>query len=152
MMGSGSPASPSRYSKDEAATKLQAAQRGRQQRRRLQLGDWEEEEDEEESGRGGRSSRVLSIQPLKPIREALQPVLDDLHDQAERVVELLIEWDEDNNGTTDVGEFRVALPVLDLAVGRKGLGGALWVDPVGVSPPAAQRCDAQAAGLPGREA
>ena len=102
-----------------AATRLQARHRGNSLRRgdavgkrKSMLAPYEEEDDGEPLG------ECAPLLPLVPIREDLQPVLADLHDQAAIVVELMREWDEDNNGTTDASEFRVALPVLDLNLPR----------------------------------
>ena len=107
-------------SEDAAAARLQARQRGNSLRRGGKPAPqrnspllYEEEDDGEALG---ESAPHL---PLVPIRDDLQPVLADLHDQAARVVELMREWDEDNNGTTDASEFRVALPVLDLSLPRR---------------------------------
>lgn len=106
-------------SQDAAATRLQARHRGNRTRhggaatRRSPLQMYEEDEDDE------ALEESAYLLPLVPIRHDLLPVVADLHDQASRVVELMREWDEDNNATTDHAEFRVALPVLDLNLPRK---------------------------------
>ena len=48
-----------------------------------------------------------------------------LKEHAVRVVEILIDWDEDNNGKTDRGEFLKALPVLNISA-TKAEGRALF--------------------------
>lgn len=52
--------------------------------------------------------------PQRPIDDSLVEVFDDLTAEAARFIELLREWDDDNSGTTDNREFRIALPVLDM--------------------------------------
>ena len=60
------------------------------------------------SSAAGRNNMRLS--------ERDERILQSLREDAERVIELLHAWDEDQSGTTDRREFRVALPVLDLHV------------------------------------
>jgi hypothetical protein len=57
-----------------------------------------------------------SSQPPKPLSAGARDLLEDLKEDAERIVELMISWDEDNSGTADKREFQLALPVLDLFV------------------------------------
>ena len=55
---------------------------------------------------------------LRNAPENIVGILEDLQADALRVLELMREWDEDRNGATDVGEFRIALPVLDIGTSR----------------------------------
>ena len=48
----------------------------------------------------------------------LAKLLDKLRAGAARVVELMLEWDEDNSATTDCREFRLALPVLGVRTSK----------------------------------
>ena len=54
------------------------------------------------------------LQAQRPIPDNLTDMFADLSADSARVVELLREWDDDENGTTDRHEFKIALPVLEL--------------------------------------
>lgn len=64
----------------------------------------------------GMPASAPSSQPPKPLSAGARDLLEDLKEDAERIVELMISWDEDNSGTADKREFQLALPVLDLFV------------------------------------
>jgi len=61
----------------------------------------------------------MTPQPPRPEPAHLVDHFNDLTAEAGRVVALVREWDDDDSGTTDQSEFRIALPVLDLVVSRE---------------------------------
>ena len=69
-------------------------------------------------GMGFQGGRLLAsadhLKPYKPFKEDVADLFSDMCTLSSRFVELLREWDDDENGTTDRHEFKIALPVLEL--------------------------------------
>ena len=138
-----------------SATKVQSVQRGKNARADIKLRTSDNSSDEDliaQAAREARDARVQApltapgvssrhqarhqsnyaaeertsmMKPYRPYADGLADLFADLCTLCDRFVELIREWDDDENGTCDKREFSLAVPVLELDATHEEVA-AVW--------------------------